>query len=119
MFSVDVNTKQITMHRGDTGSVRFSLEGYDFADDDRVLWTMKSQDGVVVKQGIYTPVEGDVVVEFKNSDTDQLSPGQYPYDLRIVASPEYDSSGAIVDGLIVNTPQSPMYVQILATVGQI
>lgn len=119
MFNVDETTKRITMHRGDTGSVRYHLTGYEFQADDRVLWTMKSENGTIVKQGIYTPVDGDVVVEFANADTDQLSPGQYPYDLRVIANPEYDQGGAIIDGDIVSTPVSPMYVQILSTVGQI
>lgn len=119
MFHVDPATKKITMHRGDTGSVPYLITGYEFQEEDRVLWTMKSDNGTEVKKQLLTPVDGRVVVDFVNSDTDSLAPGTYRYDLRIIASPVYDASGDVVDGVMVNTPQSPLYIEILSTVGQI
>ena len=118
MFSVDPVTKQITMHRGDTGSVVYHFTGYEFQSDDRVLWTMKSSNGTIVKEEVLVPSDQSVVVEFLNADTDMLQPGQYNYDIRIVIDPVYES-GRLVDGTIVTTPESPLNITLLGTVGQI
>lgn len=119
MFKIDPETKRITMHRGDTGSVPYVITGYEFGENDRVLWTMKSDNGTEVKKQLCTPVDGRIVVDFVNSDTDSLAPGTYRYDIRIIANPVYDEGGNVVDGTMVNTPQSPLYIEILSTVGQI
>ena len=120
MFEVDPTTKKITMHAGDTGAVIYHITGYDLRGEDaRIVWTMKNTKGIVVKSGVYTPDENEIRVEFANADTDTLDPGTYIYDLRIVIDPEFDTEGNLVDGTDVNTPISPLYVEILETVGDI
>lgn len=118
MFVVDENTKSITMHRGDTGSVVYHFTGYDFQSADRVLWTMKSNNGTIVKEDVLVPNDQKVTIEFLNADTDSLAAGTYTYDIRIVIDPVY-SGGRLVDGTIVTTPESPLYIYLLDTVGQI
>lgn len=119
MFTWDRETKKITLSRGDTGSVPFQITGVDFGTDGRVVWTMKSAAGTIVKEGVYAP-EGNIFwVQFNNGDTDGLQPGNYEYDARAVLNPVYDTEGRIVDGDWVRTPTLPLTVQILRTVGDI
>ena len=118
MFQVDGDT--ITLSRGDTGSVTFRATGHTFAAEDRALFTMKSPEGTIVKQGAYQIESGGVfTVYFLNADTDYLAPGQYTYDVRYVIGPYYDSEGKIVDGDQVITPKLPQPLNLLAAVGDI
>jgi hypothetical protein len=118
MFQVDGDT--ITLSRGDTGSVTFRATGHTFAAEDRALFTMKSPEGTIVKQGAYQIESGGVfTVYFLNADTDYLAPGQYTYDVRYVIGPYYDSEGKIVDGDQVITPKLPKQMILLNTVGNI
>lgn len=76
-----------------------------------------------------TPVNGDTItvayerntftVTFYNSDTDQVTPGGYSWDVRYVINPYYDESGALVDGDQIITPNNPMNIQLLTVVGDI
>ena len=56
MFNVDLNTMAITMHRGDTGSFKVHASrksGDSWTADDRMLFTIKNQNGVTVIQRFY------------------------------------------------------------------
>ena len=117
MFVVDAESRKITMHRGDTGTVVYRLTGYTLEGNVKVVWTMKNKYGDIIKEGVYTPEDNKVRIEFLNSDTDSIAPGVYLYDLRVVIEPEYDTQGRIVDGVCVTTPVSPLYVEIMDTVG--
>lgn len=76
-----------------------------------------------------TPVNGDTItvayerntftVMFYNSDTDQVTPGGYSWDVRYVINPYYDEAGALVDGDQIITPNNPMNIQLLTVVGDI
>ena len=118
MFRVEGTT--ITMSRGDTGAVEFRATGYSFSAEDRALFTVKSPEGTVIKQGAYAIDEnGAFTVPFLNAETDYLPPGNYSYDVRYVIGPSYDESGNIVDGEQVITPSQPMSLVLLNTVGGI
>lgn len=124
MFKVDTATKKITLHRGDTGIVPYRLTGYTFSEGDRVLYTAKSDSGTEIIREVYPIVNNGFKVKFPNSLTDYLSPGQYRYDARVAILPLYDDQGNIYDvdfehGGMVNTPESPLIIEILDTVGQI
>lgn len=125
MFTVDTAAKKITLHRGDTGTVPFYVTGYEFSSTDRVLFTMKSQSGEEIMKRIYQLDEnGYFYVDFRNGDTDHLTPGQYVYDCRVAILPEFDEHGDIIDvdfdhGGAVSTPGSPFVIELLTTVGQI
>lgn len=118
MFEVD--GFKITMSRGDTGSVVIKATGHTFAEEDRALFTVKSPNGTVVKQGAY-PISsgGTFTVYFLNAETDYLAPGKYTYDVRYVIGPIYDEEGNIVDGDQVITPKLPQPMILLDTVGNI
>lgn len=125
MFNVDTATKKITLHRGDTGRVPFRVTGYTFESGDVVLFTAKSPNGTELIRHVYTLDEnGGFVVEFPNSLTDGAQPGQYQYDARVAILPEYNGQGELVDvdfehGGAVCTPETPLIIEILGTVGQI
>ena len=119
MFIVDPDAKTITIHRGDTGGVRFTATGVTFGADDRAVFTMKDPNGNMIKEEVCELEDGAFKVYFRNSDTDGLAPGTYSWDVRYVFSPEYDTEGRIVDGRHVYTPTDPNAVTIKSTVGDI
>jgi len=119
-FHVDTTTKTITLHRGDTGVVTISVEGYTFGTDDRALFTVKDASGTAVIKRVYEMTDNAFEVEFANADTDYLAPGTYSWDARYVIDPQYDpNTGEIIDGDAVSTPGSPYSIVLLGTVGQI
>lgn len=119
MFNVEGN--KIELHRGDTGVIGITATGYDFGSADRALFTVKSPNGTVVKQGVYALENNRFEVEFTNSDTDTLDSGDYEWDVRYVVDPIYDQEdpGTIIDGAAVATPNDPMPCVLRRTVGQI
>lgn len=116
MFKVTGTT--IDMHRGDTGSITITAHGYTFTSDDRALFTIKSRSGAMVKSVAYQMTNNAFTVQFVNSDTDHLAPGDYDWDVRYIVDPVYEE-GQIVDGTDVTTPHDPMVLHIRRTVGQI
>ena len=118
MFQVEDFT--ITMSRGDTGSVVVKATGRTFNAEDRALFTVKSQEGTVVKQQAYQiDSAGRFTASFLNAETDYLAPGNYTWDVRYVIHPYYDGDGKIVDGDQVITPKVPMTLVLLPAVGNI
>ena len=118
MIILDYSSMGITMHKGDTGSVEYQLGGDELESTDRVLWTMKDRNGVVVKQAIITPDDGAFDVTFANSDTDSIAPGDYFYDIRVISNPTYDS-GKITDGDAVTTLMNPARVKVMNVIGDV
>ena len=117
MFNVEGNT--ITLSRGDTGTVTIGVSGYTFGSNDRALFTVAGGGEVKMRRELPI-VDGVVTIEFVNSDTDSLNAGNYSWDIRFVMNPMYDQeSGLIYDGDEVNTPELPMPLVLLPTVGQI
>jgi len=120
MFMIEGNT--ITLSRGDTGIVTIGVSGYTFGSNDRAIFSISGNSGqVAVRQEL--PIENNLVtVEFTNDDTDDWKPGDYEWDIRYVVNPIYDGSGdsrQIIDGDEVITPNLPMKLKLLPTVGQI
>ena len=108
------------MSRGDTGSVKIGSTGYDFGTDDRALFTLRNGAGVAIMETAYElDSEGAFVIQFRNADTYTLPVGSYNWDVRYILNPYYDSSGRIVDGDQVITPNLPMQLTILDTVGEV
>ena len=119
MFSVDGYT--ISLSRGDTGAIKIQTEtDYTFASEDRALFSVKNSLGEVVRQQIYEIDSYKAfIVNFANADTDYLPVGSYSWDVRYVINPYYDSTGKIIDGDQVITPEPPMEMQLLQVVGEI
>ena len=119
MFSV--NGYQITLSRGDTGAVVITADTEStFTSADRALFSVKNAIGEVVKQQAFALDENNsFTVTFFNTDTDNLAPGSYSWDVRYVIHPYYDSNGNIINGDQVITPRLPMELVLLNVVGEV
>lgn len=120
MFKIEGTT--ITLSRGDTGEVTIGLSGYGFQSNDRALFTVRNASTKQVEMRRLLEIDdGVVTVTFVNSDTDSLAPGKYEWDVRVVIGPKYDSenNNELYDGDEVITPEEPMILTLLGTVGQI
>lgn len=122
MFVVDTTNHKITMSRGDTGSFYVDASGYTFSSDDRALFTIKNSVGGIVYQRVYE-LDGELGngrfrVDFNNPDTDTLATGDYSWDVRYILHPYY-LDGKIVSGDQVITPNHPMTMTLLITVGEV
>ena len=110
-FKVNLNTMDITMHRGDTGAFFVGATKASetaWTSDDRMLFTIKDAQGVTVLQRFYRlddqweVGDGIVLIEFHNSDTDTWEPGQYSMELRFDIDPIWNGTapvGRCVDAL--------------------
>lgn len=105
MFKLDTDGSTILIHRGNTGTVRITLDGYTFGNNDRVLFRMLGSNGTIIKSEICQVVDGAIEIEFVNTDTDYLSPGDYRYGVTAATDPVYDGEGDIVNGSGVATPE--------------
>ena len=125
MFNVNLETMEIKMHAGDTGSFKIHAErgsGDAWTDEDRMLFTVRDGAGEIVLQRIYRLDDqwdigdGTVLIEFHNDDTDQWASGAYSTELRFDISPIWQgtaptarcvnaltSSAKMVEGAIVRT----------------
>lgn len=125
MFEVDLETMEINMHAGDTGSFKIGAareSGAAWTEDDRMLMTVRNNQGEIVLQRIYRLDDawglgdGVVLVELHNDDTDDWEPGEYSSELRFDISPVWNGEPptarcvdaltagvAMVEGPIVRT----------------
>ena len=122
MFKIENGA--ITLSRGDTASFTVTATGgYTFAEEDRALFTVKDAMGEVIMERVYKLVtalgNGVFLVEFANSDTDQLPPGTYSWDVRYIIGPYYNAAGRIIDGNQVITPKKALIMTLLSTVGEV
>lgn len=128
MFIVDFEKGDIQMHRGDTGAFKVHCargSGEEWTEDDRMIFTVKNQQGEIVIQRFYRLDDawdlgdGIVQIEFHNDDTDHLENGQYQTERRYIVSPIWEgtaptsrvadalTAGArIIDGSIVRVPKT-------------
>ena len=135
MFNVNLDTMEITMQAGDTGSFKIHGEretGEAWTEDDRMQLVVTNGQGEVVLWRIYRLDDqydlgdGTVLVEFHNDDTDSWDPGDYATELRFDVSPIWDgtpstarcvnalASGAVkmIEGSVVRTTiQSTLHIQ--------
>ena len=101
MFNVDLASMAITMHRGDTGSFKVTAtrsSGDEWTSDDRMIFTIKNQQGEIVLQRFYRLDDqwglgnGVCLIEFHNDDTDTWENGQYGTELRFDISPIWNGT---------------------------
>ena len=96
MFSVDGTT--ITVSRGDTGAVKINAsairrdnsDNYIFGERDRAVFTIKSNNGTLVRERSYQMRNNQFTVVFYNQDTESFEQGSYQWDVRYVINPYYD-----------------------------
>lgn len=95
-FQVDLESGDIRMNRGDTGSfwVRASRKsGESWTSDDRMLFTIRNSQGEIMLQRFYrlddqwSLGDGVILVEFHNDDTDTWEPGTYETERRYDLTP--------------------------------
>ena len=100
-FQVDLNTMDIRMSCGDTGSFKVAAElesGTAWTEDDRMILTVMGAGGAIVLQRYYRLDDqwdlgdGIVLIEFHNDDTDQWASGTYSVELRFVVAPVWDGT---------------------------
>ena len=111
MFDVNLETMEIKMHRGDTGSFKLQATRESetaWTEDDRALFTIKNQQGEIMLQRFYRlddqwgQGDGIVLIEFHNDDTDTWETGQYSLERRYDVAPRWDGTapvGRCVDAL--------------------
>lgn len=124
-FQVNLETMDINMNRGDTGSFFVGSErasGTAWTADDRALFTIKDAQGTIKLQRFYRlddqwdVGDGVILIEFHNDDTDTWDPGQYSVELRFDVAPVWEGTppegrcedalatdARIVEGSIVRT----------------
>lgn len=124
-FQVDLETGDIKMNKGDTGSFKVHCSrssGEDWTSDSRMLFTIKNGNNEIVLQRIYRLDDqwglgdGVVLIEFHNNDTDQWPVGSYQMERRYNVSPIWEgtpsdarcvnaltSSAKMVEGVPVRT----------------
>lgn len=108
----------IQISAGDTGIIRFDIEGVTLTDKDRAVFTVKSRSGQTVIRKIIRPEnETEVVVPLVNADTERMEPGVYEWDIRIVQNAKLGANGDVVDGSSVSTPYPPGQFTVMRTVG--
>ena len=108
-FHVDLNTMDIRMNRGDTGSFKIGAtreSGTAWTSDDRMLFTVRNSAWEIVMQRFYRLDDqwglgnGVVLVEFHNDDTDKWSNGVYDVEVRYNIDPVW--TGTAPEGRCVN-----------------
>lgn len=125
MFSLNTQTGAITMHAGDTGSIKVHATrqtGDAWTSADRMIYTIVNANGMVVLKRYYrldtSLGNGRVLVQFHNDDTDDLAQGNYSAERRYVVNPRWEGTvptgdvtdalaegiGQIVDGDVVRVP---------------
>lgn len=127
MFEINARTKEITMHKGDTGTLTVNATpvGFSFTENDRAIFTVKRSSTEVMRQELEIE-DNAVVIEFANSDTDGLRADTYRWDIRFVINPTLDEDGHVVceEGTDKNdgvwTPDgAPFKLTLLDVVGNI
>lgn len=101
MFRVNLDTVEITMHAGDTGSFKMGWSresGEPWTEDDRVLFTVRNGSGEIVMQRLYRLDDqwdlgdGKILVEFHNDDTDTWAGGSYTTEFRCDITPIWNGT---------------------------
>ena len=118
MFLVDGITRMIKLTRGDTGSVLVDADR-QFPDDARAILTVKDRwFGRVAIKKVLIPNNGDFSATLLSNDTEDLQPGLYRWEVRIILHPYYNSDGEIVNGdQIIST--RPMSMVLLPAIAKI
>lgn len=95
-FQVDLETGDIKMNSGDTGSYKVHgtrESGAAWTEDDRMLYTIRNAQREIVLQRFYRLDDawglgdGWVQIEFHNDDTDGWEPGTYDVEIRFDVAP--------------------------------
>lgn len=106
-----VNGMQIMMTAGDTGLLAIMPRegGYIPNGEDRAIFTVRERPGrrAVMEKTIVPEADGRVKIEFASTDTAQLRPGSYVWDIRFALEAAVDAKGKVTACREVITPCAP------------
>lgn len=109
MFEYNESGTEIKMHAGDTGALKVHAtreSGNDWTENDRMLFTIKSDEGEIMLQRFYRLDDdeglgnGTVEIQFHNNDTDEWKAGTYIMERRYNVNPRWNGTapaGKVVD----------------------
>lgn len=117
MFRIDGN--KISISRGDTALMAIEAGGVTLDDNDRVIFTIKTNDGNVLFQMTLTPKDNRVLIPFVNEDTQNWERGTYKWDARFAIDAIYGNDGSVIDGKEILTPMIPAEFKVLEVVGEV
>lgn len=86
MFSIDKDTKAITMIKKDTASIDFALDNYSFVDGDKATFTVAKEleQETPVIQVIATQFDNEGIAHFDiSSEQSNIDEGTYLYDVQV------------------------------------
>jgi len=105
MIKFNSNTLDAEMVLGDTGTFSFGVKmnnSYFLTNEDRIWFTLKKikDQEIVLQKEIKEFPDGIVTISIPPNDTENLEPGNYIYDLKLIRK---DGN---VDTLIPNRPHA-------------
>lgn len=85
-----IDKNGLRMLRGDTEQLSVSCQWEDgtprpFEDGDRVTFTVAWSRGVVLQKTVTSFQDGVAVFVLSHADTNDLTPGEYSYDVQLTA----------------------------------
>lgn len=115
----DVMGRTIRVSRGDTGLIRFAIEGVDLTANDLCVFTVKRRSGGTVMEKVIEPEDGAYLVPFTNEETEKMQVGEYEWDIRIALDAVTDGEGRVTGGREIITPWPPAVLKIAKAVGSV
>lgn len=112
--------RTIRLSRGDTGIIPFRIDGVKLEAEDRAVFTVKARSGQIILQKVLAPKDESLFyMPFVNDETDDMKPGIYEWDLRVVLGAQVNSKGMVTDGREVITPWPPAKFEVVKVVGEV
>lgn len=115
----DVMGRTIRISRGDTGLIRFAIEGVDLTQSDLCVFTVRRRSGGTVMEKVIEPEDGAYLVPFTNEETEKMQVGEYAWDIRIALDAVTDGTGRVTGGREIITPWPPAPLKITKVVGNV
>lgn len=99
---IKINGTRITLPQGDTGLIAFTVSGATLGASDRCVFAVTDGETDLVEK-VITPVDNVAAVQFANADTENIAPGLYKWDLRVVIGAVI-TGGKVTGGTEVHSP---------------
>ena len=115
----DVMGRTIRISRGDTGLIRFAIEGVVLTEKDLCVFTVKRRSGGTVMEKVIEPEDNAYLVPFTNEETERTQVGDYEWDIRIALDATTDGMGRVNGGREIITPWPPAAFKIVKAVGSV
>lgn len=123
----NITGKNIYLSAGDTLPFYIDIDagGFQFGQYeeyenkyDIALFTVKNGSGKTVLVRTHDLSKGDFLIELKSTDTKDLSPGSYSYDVRfLIGCRKVGDTYTLADQVI--TPEQPGTITIVRAIGEV